>query len=34
MTGRLLTRGRVFSDGQAAEPERAGPPLRGDTMAT
>jgi hypothetical protein len=30
---RFLTRSRVFSDAEAAELERAGPPLRGDAVA-
>ena len=31
---RFLTRSRVFSDDEAAELERAGPPLRGDAVRT
>jgi uncharacterized protein (DUF779 family) len=30
---RFLTRSRVFSDDEAAELERAGPPMRGDAVA-
>jgi uncharacterized protein (DUF779 family) len=31
---RFLTRSRVFSDAEAAELERAGPPLRGDAVTS